>query len=138
MTQKAISHLCFIIFIAGLNYLWHDYSINIPFPHQISANFKGIDSSLLAFLFTQIVKNKLKIFTRRSKHNLVFPAVKLIVKDLHQVIVDKDVAVDDIEHTSYFHILVLRVEQSNWIKMIYTAVFLYDEAALDKFAGVFV
>ena len=107
MTHKTIGYFRFIIFIASLNYFGHDYSVDISFPHQICTNFKGIDSSLLALLLVQIVEHKLKILARWSKHNLVFPAIEFIVKNLYQVVVDKDVAIDDIEHASDFHILVL-------------------------------
>ena len=110
MTHKTIGYLRFIIFIASLNYLWHDYSIDISFPHQICTNFKSIDSSLLTLLFVKIIEYKLKILARWSKHNLVFSAIELIIKNLYQVIVDKYVAVDDIKHTSDFHIFVLWVD----------------------------
>ena len=110
MTHKTIGYFRFIIFITGLNYFGHDYSVDISFPHQIRTNFKGIDSSLLTFFLTEIVEHKLKILARWSKHNLVFSAIEFIVKNLYQIVVDKDVAVDDIEHASDFYILVLRVD----------------------------
>lgn len=59
---------------------------------------KFIQPSFLPLLLADVVEHELEVFRRRSEVNLILPAVKLIIHDLRNPLIDKHKPIDDIEH----------------------------------------
>lgn len=138
VAEEPISNFGFEELTADLNYFWHDYAISVAFAHDVGSFFEVVEPTFFSLFLTEVVKDKLEILARSPEHNLIFPTVELIVMNFHQTIVDKNISVDDIEHAPQFNILVVRVDQSDWVEMIDAAVFLYDETTLDQLADAFI
>ena len=97
---------------------------------------KLIKSALLSFFIrAEIVEDKLKIFARRAKHDLILTTIEIVVVNLDQTIIDKNVSVDDVEHTAQLDVFIHRVHESNWIEMVNTTVLLYYEAPFNELAS---
>ena len=92
---------------------------------------KRIHPSFLSLFFINIIKDILKIFTRCAKENLVFAALKLVIVDFRNLLIDKDESINNIKHVSNWVEFLSRENESQRVEMVYTAEFLEDKAALD-------
>lgn len=101
MAQETVGHLCLKELAAHLDYLGHDDSISVSFPHQVTTSLELVQSPFLTLLLSaQVVENELEVLARCPEHDLVLTAVEFVVMDLDQIVVDEDVAVDYVEHAS--------------------------------------
>ena len=138
MAQKTISYLCLVNNFVDFNDFRTYYSKHIAFSKNMSGLFKLVKPSFFSLFIAQIVKNKLKIFIRRSKKYLVLSAVKLVVVYLYNFVVDKDKAINNIEHASQFQVFIFWVHKFHRVEVIDAAVFLNYEASFYQLTNDFI
>jgi hypothetical protein len=72
-------------------------------------SLKLIHSALFPLLLAYVVKHILKVLAGRSKVDLILPAIKLIIQNLWNFLIDEHVAIDYIKHALYF------IELAAWV-----------------------
>lgn len=122
-----------------LSYLRNHDAVHVSFSHEIGLSFETVEPSLFSLVaLAQVVEDKHELFRRSAKHDFIFSTVKLIVIDLEQLIIDKDIAVYDVEHASEVHVFYNGMHQSHRIEVVDAAVLLYYEATFNQLANLFV
>lgn len=136
MTEKTIGDLGLKELTTNLHNFRHHDSVSISFPHKVAGFLKLIKSALLPFFIrAEIVEDKLKIFARRPKHDLILTTIEIVVVNLDQTIIDKNVSVDDVEHAAQLDVFIHGVHESNWVEVVNTTVLLYYEAPFNELAS---
>lgn len=132
MAHEAISQLSFKGLVGDSDNFWHDDSVDVPLPHEVGGPFEVVDSALFPLLLAQVVEDELEIFGGGAKDDLVGATLGLVVVDFDKVVVNEDVAVDDVEHTIELEVGIGGEDQPDGVEVVYAAVLLYYEAPLNQ------
>ena len=131
VAQETKGNLCLEGTSSLLDDLGQDDPVDVPFPQQIGAPFECIQPALLALLLTEVVEHELEVLAGGAEHDLVLATVELVVIYLYELVVDEDIAIDDVEHVPQVYVLVFGEDQPHWVKVVDVAVLLNYETSLD-------
>ena len=98
-TDKTISELCLIGLFVDCDEFGSNDSKYISFSDDVGNPLKFVHPAFLSLLFTDVVKDKLKIFTRCPKIYLILSAIILVIQYFWNFLINENVPIDYVEHT---------------------------------------